>query len=285
MGLPSTLLERARELLGGQHLELDRWLKRLEEQEQQLHQERLDLIREQRRVEALGEQRQQEMEQLEEERQRQVARLEGERERLRRVARARLDEALALLDEATRDQRPLGRRQRQRLRDDTLALPEVAPPPPSSEPPELATGVSVRLQRVGEGVVSEVRGDHALVAVAGKRVWVSTAELERAPAPASAHAAAVEVDADDQVPHEVRLLGMDADTARDELERFLDRALASSRSRVRVVHGHGTGALRRVVREVCSTHPAVRSFRHPPQHMGGTGVTEVALEGSDDGGA
>jgi DNA mismatch repair protein MutS2 len=46
---------------------------------------------------------------------------------------------------------------------------------------------------------------------------------------------------------------------------------------VRVVHGHGTGALRRMVTEVCRTHPAVRSFRHPPQHLGGTGATEVEL--------
>jgi DNA-nicking Smr family endonuclease len=34
-----------------------------------------------------------------------------------------------------------------------------------------------------------------------------------------------------------------------------------------------------MVTEVCRTHPAVRSFAHPPQHLGGTGVTEVTLEG------
>jgi DNA mismatch repair protein MutS2 len=47
---------------------------------------------------------------------------------------------------------------------------------------------------------------------------------------------------------------------------------------VRVVHGHGTGALRKVVREVLSSHPVVAHFAHPPQHRGGTGVTEAELD-------
>jgi DNA mismatch repair protein MutS2 len=75
------------------------------------------------------------------------------------------------------------------------------------------------------------------------------------------------------------LLGMDREAARESLERFLDQALAAGLNAVRIVHGHGTGALRRMVAEVCRSHPAVRSFAHPPQHLGGAGVTEVDLEG------
>ena len=93
----------------------------------------------------------------------------------------------------------------------------------------------------------------------------------------------IEFDIDEDVPGELVLLGMDSEGARDELVRFLDRAFAASRSSVRIVHGHGTGALRRVVSETCRTHPAVRSFRHPPQHLGGSGATEVSLEVSDHG--
>ena len=47
---------------------------------------------------------------------------------------------------------------------------------------------------------------------------------------------------------------------------------------MRVVHGHGAGILRKMVADVCGSHPAVRSFRHPPQHMGGKGATEVELD-------
>jgi DNA mismatch repair protein MutS2 len=75
------------------------------------------------------------------------------------------------------------------------------------------------------------------------------------------------------------LLGMDREAARESLEHFLDQSLAAGSIAVRIVHGHGTGALRRMVAEVCRSHPAVHSFAHPPQHLGGTGVTEVTLEG------
>ena len=79
-------------------------------------------------------------------------------------------------------------------------------------------------------------------------------------------------------PAELKLIGMTQDEARDELERFLDRALLSGITHVRVVHGHGTGTLRKVVREVLAEHPAVAHFAHPPQYRGGTGVTEAELE-------
>jgi len=283
MGLPPPVLERARELLGGQHLELDRWLERLEHQERELRQERLALATERARTEALGQVHERALCDLEEEGRRLTERLGEERERLRRVARSRLDEALARLDEATRDREPLGRRQRQRLREEALSLPEPAAPPAPDEPAELGPGTAVLLPRVGEGVVSEIRGDRVLVVVAGKRLWVGAAELAPSRATATGRTARVEVGTADEAPQEVQLLGLDTESAREDLERFLDRALASGRSRVRVVHGHGTGALRRMVREICSSHPAVRSFRHPPQHMGGTGVTEVTLEGTDDG--
>jgi DNA mismatch repair protein MutS2 len=87
----------------------------------------------------------------------------------------------------------------------------------------------------------------------------------------------VRVDTEDQESRELKLIGLDTERAREDLERFLDRAFASGTPAVRVVHGHGTGALRRMVTDVCRTHPAVRSYRHPPQHLGGTGATEIQL--------
>ena len=84
--------------------------------------------------------------------------------------------------------------------------------------------------------------------------------------------------ADEAAASELKLIGLTQEEARDELERFLDRALIGGVKRVRVVHGHGSGALRRLVREFFGKHPAVASFAHPPQFRGGTGVTEADLE-------
>jgi len=65
--------------------------------------------------------------------------------------------------------------------------------------------------------------------------------------------------------------------ALDSLDAYLDRALSAGREQVRVVHGHGTGRLRRAIREHLRGHPAVDSFRPAPASAGGNGATEVAL--------
>jgi len=133
------------------------------------------------------------------------------------------------------------------------------------------------------GILQELRGTRALVSVGGKRLWVTRSDLRVSPSRMAQSAPRLHVDVDDSAPGELVLLGMDSESAREELERFLDRALAAGRSTVRVVHGHGTGVLRRMVRDLCTTHPAVSSFRHPPQHFGGTGATEVKLEDGSHG--
>ena len=131
----------------------------------------------------------------------------------------------------------------------------------------------------GTGVVNHVRGSRALVHSGDKRLWVDVAQLEHARRPAEARPrATVRVEADSGPDRELNLLGHDREAARERLERYLDQAWTAGLGAVRVVHGHGTGTLRKMVTEVCKTHPAVRSFTHPPQNRGGTGVTEIELE-------
>ena len=76
------------------------------------------------------------------------------------------------------------------------------------------------------------------------------------------------------------LIGLDSERAREDVERALDQAFSAGKRSIRIVHGHGTGTLRRMVADVCREHPAVKSFKHPPGNRGGTGATEVELEES-----
>ena len=192
----------------------------------------------------------------------------------------RIVRALATLAEATRDRTPLGKRRRQQLRQEALDLPVEEIEAPMEGPSDISPGVAVQLKTLGaQGVVHEVRGSRVLVSVGNKRLWVDGDELrvETACQPMR-RVSKVVVDATEVVPAELMLLGMDSEEARREIEHYLDRAFTSGRSRVRIVHGHGTGTLRRVVAEICRHHPAVRSFAHPPGSRGGTGATEVDLE-------
>ena len=69
--------------------------------------------------------------------------------------------------------------------------------------------------------------------------------------------------------------GMRADVAMAELERFLDKALLAGFAEVEVVHGRGTGALRRQVHEFLRGFPAVGQFALAPEDRGGDGMTIV----------
>lgn len=72
---------------------------------------------------------------------------------------------------------------------------------------------------------------------------------------------------------EVHLRGMRADDALDKLDKYLDRAYRAGLPYVRIVHGKGTGTLRRLVREQLGANPLVASFQTADPHEGGDGVT------------
>ncbi len=76
---------------------------------------------------------------------------------------------------------------------------------------------------------------------------------------------------------EINLIGRTVDEATEELEKYLDRAFLAGLPRVRIIHGHGAGILRRAVREFLKTHPHVAMVAEAPQNEGGQGATIVEL--------
>jgi DNA mismatch repair protein MutS2 len=78
-------------------------------------------------------------------------------------------------------------------------------------------------------------------------------------------------------PLRLDLRGMRTDEAEAELPRFLDKALLAGRTEVEIVHGMGTGAMRRVVHEHLEKSRAVGGFRLGNADEGGDGVTKVTL--------
>jgi len=76
---------------------------------------------------------------------------------------------------------------------------------------------------------------------------------------------------------ELNVIGQTTDEAVDAVDKFLDEATVASLSQVRIVHGHGTGALRRAIAELLTDHPHVARFKPAPQDQGGSGATLVEL--------
>ena len=81
----------------------------------------------------------------------------------------------------------------------------------------------------------------------------------------------------DDLHMEINLIGRTVDEATGELEKYLDRAFLAGLERVRIIHGHGAGVLRRGVREFLKEHPHVAGIEEAPQNEGGQGATLVEL--------
>jgi DNA mismatch repair protein MutS2 len=87
----------------------------------------------------------------------------------------------------------------------------------------------------------------------------------------------VTLDSDEMVPMELNLIGRHTDEAVEMLDKFLDEAFLGSLPGIRIIHGFGTGALRRAVADVLKRHPHVASFAPAPSSQGGGGATLVEL--------
>ncbi len=72
---------------------------------------------------------------------------------------------------------------------------------------------------------------------------------------------------------EINLIGRHAEEALAELDKFLDSAALASVNRVRIIHGHGMGVLKRAVAEFLGSHPHVARFYPAPPAEGGAGAT------------
>ncbi|HUL49805.1 MAG TPA: Smr/MutS family protein [Gemmatimonadales bacterium] len=115
--------------------------------------------------------------------------------------------------------------------------------------------------------------------------WVNLEDLKRRsggpagrrmerPPTAGSSAAAVSA-ADSAAASEVSLRGMRIDEAEALLTRALDEAILQDLPYLRVIHGKGTGAMRRMVHEMVAHDPRVRSYALAPANQGGAGVTIV----------
>ena len=77
---------------------------------------------------------------------------------------------------------------------------------------------------------------------------------------------------------EINVIGKRAEEAREEVDKFLDSAAMASVDRVRIVHGHGMGILKKAIAELLSTNPHVEKYYPAAPAEGGAGATVVELK-------
>jgi len=77
---------------------------------------------------------------------------------------------------------------------------------------------------------------------------------------------------------DINVIGCNVEQAQAKLEKHLDQAILQDQQRIRIIHGHGTGRLRRSIGDLLKKHPQVIRFTPAPPDQGGSGVTLVELK-------
>ena len=150
-------------------------------------------------------------------------------------------------------------------------------------------GAKVSLGMGLEGTVVSIEGNQAEVDVRGKRMRAKLKDMRvvgGTPAgggnPSGLPKGTVRVNLDlkprEGMLSELKVIGMTVDEAVDRVSRFLDDTMVTDVSQIRIVHGHGTGALRKGLQAFLTTHPLVEKHYPAPDHQGGGGATIVELK-------
>ena len=171
---------------------------------------------------------------------------------------------------------------------ESLAQPVAAQPAQaSSKPaaPRLAEGTRVRLRGVRQpATIRRILANELVEVEAGfLRMQVSTADIEevlpsaetstRKPGISFTQGPSFETSY-----REINLIGQRAEQACEQVEKFLDNATLAQVEKVRIIHGHGMGVLKKAVADLLKSSPHVERFYVAPPEEGGAGATIAVLK-------
>jgi DNA mismatch repair protein MutS2 len=211
------------------------------------------------------------------------ARADAERQRVRSegaqlLAELRREGAAILADLKSGGK---GRRELSRTLADSAAKLDRALPPerqPELVPEEpLKVGDRVELGEI-QGELLALEPGKAVIGRGGLRIEVAPERLRRARSERSAvRLPAVTISAEASERDELSLVGLRTGEALRQLEQFLDQAYLTNHQEVRIVHGIGSGTLKKAIHDYLSTSPYCAGFRQAEPHQGGAGATIVQL--------
>ncbi len=282
IGFDTDLLARARALLGEEESKLESLIGELESSSQNYRKEVEAVLSERRKLQELTSRYESRISALT------VETKEVKRKALEEARRI-VDQANAVIEKSVRAIREKGaeRETVRTVREEVSAMKakiaagqsEVAEPAP---PPEaLEAGSAVQLAGGGDtGEILSVApdGKTAVVVFGNLKMRVAIGDLRPSrQRPAAAPARPQQPEKPAEVLRDLDLRGMTGDEAIPLVDKFLDTAMLAGLHRVDIIHGKGTGALRKKITEFLSHHPRVKTFRLGEWNEGGTGATVVEL--------
>lgn len=286
LGLDPAVVARARELGPASGRQLEEMLAEIHDTRYRAAEERRETSAALSRIQRLEAEIRAEAARQESSRREVLARARQEARDLLARARAEVQALLKELRSApAANPGDLGRAAGERLEQLRASLGGDEEKVPAGPPPEdLRAGEPVRVLSLGlDGHVMEAPGpgEKVQVQVGIMKVTVDAGDLRRGEITPVARQAdglsRLMADKAGSIKPELDVRGMASADALEQVDKYLDDALVAGARRVRIIHGKGTGALRRVIAGHLSQHPRVESYHRAPPQEGGDGVTVVEL--------
>lgn len=296
LGLPDYIIEDAKKRLSEQDISFEDLLSDLESSKRTIEKEREEIAAYRREAEDLKKQARARHEKLDEQRER-ILREANEK------ANAILREAKEVADETIKNFRKFGKenisasemekereRLRQKIKDTSAASSlKVQKQKKAYKPSDFKLGESVKVLSMNlTGTIAsrpDSRGNLTVqMGILRSQVNISDLEIIEEPSPytpkklSRTSRGKIGMSKSLSVSPEINLLGRTVDEAVAELDKYLDDALLSHLDTVRIVHGKGTGALRKGIHEYLRRQKHVKSYRLAEFGEGDAGVTIVELK-------
>lgn len=296
LGLPLSIIERAKEQISQEDETFEDVLSNLEESRKTIESEREELLSYKEEIKTLKEQLEAKQDKLDQRKERIIAEANEEAHRILREAKDYADQTMRIFNKAGKDS--MSAKELEKHRSDLRkkmdkAGKKVALKTPQKQkstlrPQDLSLGNSVKVMSLNvKGTVSSKPDSKGMLfvqmGILRSKVHISDLQLIdepviTGPALSRTGAGKIKMNKSASVRTEINLLGKTVDEAVSELDKYLDDAYLAHLSSVRIVHGKGTGALRKGVHNYLKRLKYVQDFHLAEFGEGDAGVTIVEFK-------
>ncbi|MGV8962993.1 MAG: endonuclease MutS2 [Candidatus Saccharimonadaceae bacterium] len=302
IGLPEEVIAHASEKVGGDYINMDKYLQDISRDKRYWAKKRDEIRRESNKLEQLTTNYESNMEDINKQKKEILAKAKEEATKLLADSNALIENTIREIRESQADKERT-KQARESLTEFKSKVVQKEPKAPKvkkkqaksvggtvSDNSPLQTGDVVRLAgQKSAGEVIEVQGKKAVVAFGVIKTTIAVDKLERVSKnqlkKEDTNRSSNSQASSDAVynkklnfKQEIDVRGMRVDEALQAVMYFVDDAIQIGVGRVRILHGTGTGALRQVIREYLGTVNGVKKYNDEHVQFGGAGITVVEME-------
>ncbi len=313
IGLPEDVIADASEIVGSDYINMDKYLQDIVRDKRYWETKRQSVRQKEKRLEEITETYETDLLAVDKQRKEILRQAKTEAERILSEANAKIENTIRTIRESqaekekTKEARQslndfkstLGNvdnftddkiaRKIQKIKDKEKTKKQKDKQPKEQKQLPISIGDNVRIKgQTSIGQVLDIKKDSAIVAFGMIKStakvdtleYVSKNQVKRDTKSTLMSAAATDDVREKKLnfKQDIDVRGMRGDEALQAVMYFIDDAVLVGMSRVRILHGTGTGALRQIIRDYLHSAPGVRNYQDEHVQFGGTGITVVDLD-------